>query len=235
MVQRRFVAFAVAVVGSSAGAQPIFDTFGDFSNQAFDALDLPESAVAASKQIVDGDVIITLALSATERPSNPALTNDGAGTYFATPGTNVGVNTEVALWDFNYLIQVEGTNGATPILSDYQFDLFYDFDPSEDTDRNTLSQFDVTALLNFAGSNSTVFVDSQNLISAFLATPSTFITPQAGGFDPNALGEYNFAITVSQPGGFPVETVAIDVAVIPAPASVSLLGGACLLNVRRRR
>ena len=30
-------------------------------------------------------------------------------------------------------MRVEGLNGATPILADYQFNLFYDFDPGAET------------------------------------------------------------------------------------------------------
>ena len=232
---------AVAAVAASAQATPIFDTFGPLPDATFGGTGIPNDEVAAGMQIVDGDITITVALSATQRFSNPALTNDGAGTYFATTGSNFGGNgesaTEGALWNFNYYILIEGANGATPILSDYQFDLYYDFDPAEDNGPASLARIDITAGLLATASSSTLEQGSQNLMFGFLADPfPPFVFPQDGlAFDPNAVGEYNFAVTVSQPGGFPVETVAIDVAVVPGAGTLALLAPARLLAARRRR
>ena len=182
---------------------------------------------------------ITVAMSATQRFSNPALTNDGAGTYFAGTGSNFGGNgestTEGALWNFNYYILVEGSNGATPVLTDYQIDLYYDFDPGVDTPVSSLGQIDVTTALAFSDPFSTLEQGSQNLMFGFLASPLPgVLTPPPGSFDENASGEYSFAITVSRPGGFSVETVAIDV-VVPTPGSLALLAPAGLVAMRRRR
>jgi len=231
---------AVAALAASAGAVPIFDVFGPLPQATFGGTGIPNDEVAAGKQIVDGDVTITIALSATQRFSNPALTNDGAGTYFAGPGSNFGgagqSSSEGALWNFNYYISVEGANGATPLLTDYQFDLFYDFDTAFDNGPGTLGRIDLTAGLNAFDPGATVTQDSQNLMFGFLGVDQPpFIDAPSGSFDPNALGEYNFAITVSQPGGFPVETVAIDVQVIPAPATAALLASAGFMATRRRR
>lgn len=234
---------AAVSVASAAHAVPVFDQFGPLSQATFGGMGIPNDEVAASIQIVDGDVTITVALSATQRFSNPALTNDGLGTYFATPGSNFGgmgeSTNEGALWNFNYYIEVVGSNGATPVLTDYQIDLFYDFDTAFDNDNtpSTLGRIDVTAGLNFANPLATTEQGSQNLLFSFLDTPTPpFVFPPAGSFDPNALGEYNFAITVFRPGGgFPVETVAIDVRVIPAPSAIALLASSGLLALRRRR
>ena len=230
---------AVAAVASCAQAEPIFDFFGALPQATFGGTGIPNDEVAAGIQFVAGDVTITVAMSATQRYSNPALTNDGAGTYFATSGSNFGgageSATEGALWNFNYYMSVEGANGATPLLTDYQIDLYYDFDTTFDNSIGTLGRIDVTAALGAFDPGATVAQGSENLLFGYLAAPSPFIFPPAGTFDPNALGEYNFALTVAQPGGFGIETVAIDVAVVPAPATLAMLAPLGLAATRRRR
>jgi hypothetical protein len=233
------VVAAVAGFATSALATPIYDVFGPLPQATFGGTGIPNDEVAAGMQIIDGDITITIALSATQRYSNPALTNDNAGTYFATPGSNFGgageSTLEGALWNFNYYMSIEGANGATPVLADYQIDLYYDFDTTYDNGPGTLGRIDVTAGLNAFDPAATVAQGSENLLFGYLATPTPpLIFPPAGAFDPNALGEYNFALTVAQIGGFGIETVAIDVQVIPAPASLALLGLGGLA-VRRRR
>jgi hypothetical protein len=70
---------------------------------------------------------------------------------------------------------------------------------------------------------------------AYLASPEPgVISPPAGTFDPDALGEYNFGIQVSK-DGWGIETVAMDVQVIPEPASLALMGVGGLLLLSRRR
>ncbi|HKK52368.1 MAG TPA: PEP-CTERM sorting domain-containing protein, partial [Myxococcota bacterium] len=78
---------------------------------------------------------------------------------------------------------------------------------------------------------------SQNLLFNFLSVDAPpFVDAPAGSFDPNALGEYNFAIQVSSAGGFGVETVAMDVQVVPEPGTALLLGlGLAGLSTARRR
>lgn len=223
-----------------AQATPVFDTFGPLDDATFGGQGIPNQEVAVSTQIVDGDVTITVAMSATQRYSNPPLTNDGLGTYYAGPGSNFGgageSTTEGALWNFNYYLKVEGDNGATPVLADYQIDLYYDFDTGFDTPIGSLGSINVTnAILASATPGDTLAEGSQNLNFGFLATSIPgFISAPAGSFDPNALGEYNFAITVSS-AGLPVETVAMDVQVVPEPASLVLgmLGGAAMIARRR--
>jgi len=234
---------AVAVASLAvtvAQATPVFDTFGPLNGATFGGQGIPNQEVAVSKQIVNGDVTITLVMSATQRYSNPALTNDGVGTYFAGPGSNFGGAgqsvTEGALWNFNYYMKVEGTNGATPILADYQIDLYYDFDTGLDTPLGSLGSINVTnAILGSVTPATTLVEDSQNLNFGFLAAAIPFVvSPPAGAFDPNALGEYNFALTISS-AGLPLETVAMDVQVVPEPASLALgmIGGALMISRRR--
>ena len=213
---------------ASSFAVPIFDTFGPLDQATFGGQGIPNDEVAISSQFAFGDDLVTVAMSATQRFSNPALTNDGAGTYFAGFGSNFGGNGEStfegALWNFNFYMNVEGTNGNTPVLVDYQIDLFYDFDPGFDTPLGSLGSINITNGLLGTDPSLSLNEGSQNLNFAFLANPILgVLSPPAGAFNPNALGEYNFAITVSR-SGFPVESVAMDVQVIPEPSTFVLLG-----------
>lgn len=234
------LAAATLLAASTAFGTPIYDTFGPLDGATFGGQGIPTEEVAISSQFVDGNNLITVAMSATQRYSNPALTNDGAGTYFATPGSNFGGNneslTEGALWNFNYYMKVEGLNGATPILADYQIYLYYDFDTGFDTPIGSLGVINATnAILASPTPGATLVEGSENLNFGYLATSIPgFITAPGGAFDPNALGEYNFGIQVSK-AGWGVETVAMDVQVIPEPATMGLmvLGGIAL--IRRRR
>lgn len=244
MTRQGSLAIAIALLStSSVLATPIFGTFGSLPQATFGGQGIPNDEVAVSSKFIDGDVTITVAMSASQRFSNPALTNDGAGTYFANAGSNFGPANEStlagALWNFNYYVEVEGTNGATPILADYQIDLLYDFDPGLDTPISSLGKIDITnSILASATPATTLAEGSQNLQFGFLGTSVPgFITAPSGVFDPNAIGEYNFALSVSN-AGFPVEIVAIDVQTqsIPEPASLAMLSlaGFGLLATRRR-
>lgn len=231
--RRHLAALVLTVLALSApriaGAVPVYDYFGPLNEATFGGSGIPNTEVAVARQFVDGNVEITIALSATQRYSNPPLTNDGAGTYFAQPGSNTGGAGEssivAALWNVNLFLRVEGLNGATPKLVDYQFNLYYDFDTGLDTPPASLGSVDLTtAILAFGDPNATLYQGSENLMFSYLATsvPGILIAPP-GSFDPNALGEYNFAITVSRPGFFPLETVAMDVQVVPEPGTALLL------------
>ncbi len=243
----RTAAAAAVLTPGLAFAAPVFDYFGSLSEATFGGTDIPNDEVSVAQQFsfLGDPGEITIALSATQRFFNPALTNDGLGTYFAGAGSNFGgpgstSTTEGSLWNFNYFIRVESLTAATVKLSDYQIDLYYDFDPATNdlNDLTGMGKIDITAGLLGAASTSTLEEGSQNLLFGFLetgvpglVTPPTSVT----SFDPNALGEYTFAITVSK-AGFPVESVAMDVQVVPVPAAAWLFGSALglLAWVRRR-
>ena len=235
--------FVFLFLSSSGSATPIFDEFGPLDEATFGGSGIPNDEVAISSQFVNGTDTITVAMSATQRFSNPALTNDGAGTYFAGPGSNFGgagqSSFEGALWNFNYYINLESTSGN--VLADYQIDLYYDFDTGFDTPISSLGSINITnSILGSPDPNAVLIEDSQNLNFAFLASSIPgFINAPGGSFDPDELGEYNFAIQVSQPtSGFGVETVAMDVQVVPEPASMmmmTLAAGSTFCLVRRRR
>jgi hypothetical protein len=233
---------AVAALSASASAIPIFDTFGPLPEATFGGQGIPNEEVAASSQFVDGDTTVTIALSATQRFSNPALTNDSAGTYFAMPGSNFGgmgeSATEGALWNFNFYIHAEDGAGMPVALSNYQIDLSYDFDPGANTPVPDLGSINVTNGLLAAMDTTNLVEDSQNLNFGFLGTsiPGFLTAPTFGSFDPNALGEYTFVLELKDlSSGLSLDTVAIDVVVVPGASTLALLAPAGLLATRRRR
>jgi hypothetical protein len=223
----------------SVSAAPLYDTFGPLDVATFGGQGIPNDEVAISSQFSNGNSLITIAMSATQRYSNPALTNDGAGTYFAQAGSNYGAKTppdplEGALWNFNFYINIES---ATETLTDYQIDLFYDFDPLFDNGPAGLGTINITnAILGGSDPTASLVEDSQNLMFSYLASGIPGLVNAPGGsFDPNALGEYNFGIQVSQ-SGWGVENVRMDVQVVPIPAAVWLFGSALLgLGVVKRK
>jgi hypothetical protein len=224
-------------------ATPLYDNFGPFTNATFGGTGIPNNSVAVSRQIEDGVNTITIAMNATARFFNPTVTDDGAGTFFATTGSNTGgpgspSGITGALWNFNTYIDVTGPGGVK--LTDYDITLFYDFNPAFDNGPVNLGQINVTnAILGSANPLATNVQDSQNLMFGFLASAIPGVVTPPGGaftsFNPNAVGEYNFAIQVTR-AGWNVEQVRMDVQVIPVPAAVWLFGSALgLFGVMRRR
>jgi hypothetical protein len=242
------VAAAALLIGAPgiSSAYTVYDGFGPFTNATFGGIGIPNDAVAASKQIIDGDTTITIALNATERYSNPAVGDNGAGIFYATPGQNCGVATDPigcpsanqgALWNWNYYIGITSSSGK--VLKDYQIDIWYDLNPAGPTACCSvagLGRINVTAALLAFNPASVLEQGSENLLFNYLNVGSPpFITAPGGAFNPNALGNYQFAITVST-GSFPLDSVAMEVQVIPVPAAAWLFGSALgLFGVMRRR
>lgn len=231
----------------AAMATAIYQTFGTLP-VTFGGSGIPNDAVAASSVFVDGATEITLGLTAHQRYSNPALTNNGAGVFYAGTGSNCGISTDPtgcpsttqgALWNFGYFIGVSG--GAD--LSDYDFKLYYDFDTGANTPVGSLGVIDINNAIIAAGGDPTTMTvaqDSQNLLFNFLSVSVPgVITAPGGSFDPNALGEYSFYLTATTKTAFPavVGTVGIDVNIVPVPAAAWLFGSGLLglAGVARRK
>jgi len=182
-----FVLALVLGTSSGASATPFYDSFGPLPEANWGGVGIPNDAVTASRQFYDGsNVLITIAMNAHGRYSNPDVTNDGAGTYFAGPGSNTGgageSSTTGALWNFNTFIKVEGFNGATPKLTDYQFNLYYDFDPGLDTPFGSLGVVNLTQVVALSPTPAaTLAQESQNLLFGYLAVPIGWDRDAAGG------------------------------------------------------
>jgi hypothetical protein len=199
------VAAAVAVTLAGAGighAQAITPTgtFGSLPAGSFGGSGIPTDAVMTGS--ANGAVI---GLSATQRYTSPAVTNNGAGTYYAAPGMSTGGvnNTGFASWNFNYFV---GNANPTDL-----FTLYVDNNPALG---NSFS--DAFALPLTGGSG---YADSSNL------GYWTFLGP----FDPNATGEYSFALIQTSAQGTELSRVAMNVDVgsittTPEPSSFALLG-----------
>ena len=82
-------AILAAAPATAAPVTPVFTSFGALAAATFGGSGIPNDAVAIT-QIVDGDNVITLGLTAHQRYFNPPLVNDGAGTFAAGPGSNFG-------------------------------------------------------------------------------------------------------------------------------------------------
>ena len=217
---KKYLAVASALVmgGSAVLATtitPNYDTFGSLPAATFGGTGIPNDAVAQTT--ISGlnqnqDNSITLALSATQRYSNPTVGNNGAGTFFATTGENNGLDGASPAhalgptWNFDFYINIVDPTGAG-----YHLGLLYG--------NNTTG---TSKILDFGSLTAGTYQDSWNLDMSFLS---------GIGFDPNANSVYGFELTLLNADGRPVgDDVAINVDVTggaqtPDTASTAMLLG----------
>ena len=160
----------------------------------------------AIRTITDGAATITLGLTAHQRYENPALANNGAGVFTAGIGANNGDPTFAttpsltlgSTWNFAWSLSVQ--NGT---LSDYTFDLLYDFDASVGTDQSALGAIHLSSGFFAQQDTQNLLFDFLNgsTITGALAAGAGATTPPAGSFNPNAVGEYSFALIAYKSGG----------------------------------
>lgn len=222
------------VVASASPILPSYDNFGALPAANFGGSGIPNHSVAIDT-VVDGNRTITLGLTATQRYSNPAVTNDGNGTFFAAAGGDIysGSNSDAdyARWNLGLYIDF-APNIAWLSSNPYTLSLLFDKDPA--SGNSVTSSYQLTPLLlNPLFSN-----DVQ--VSWNLGMQSFF----GAGFDPDVDGEYSFALLLSK-NGTELGRSAINVVVgnppsaqVPDTGSVAILLGAALTTlglVRRVR
>lgn len=193
---------AAGMVASASPVTPTYTTFGTLSGATFGGSGIPNDAVAITT-INDGNNTITLGLTATPRYSAPAVGNDGAGTFSATPGSASGK----ALWNFDFYYDATG--------GDYIYKLLYG------TDASSLSSFDPTLISDNAATANNGGQNSENLVW-FL-----------GGFDPNAIGQYDFELQALDQSGEVLgqSAIVVNVGTVPDAASTALLLGIGLVGL----
>lgn len=89
------IAFAGILSASASFAAPIYTTFGPLPDATFGGSGIPNGAVAISTY---ND--LTLGLTATPRYSSPAVSNNGAGTFYAGVGSQ---------WNFDFYVNNTGS------------------------------------------------------------------------------------------------------------------------------
>ncbi len=202
MITPRFSSFilvsAMLVGPAAAQAQTITPagTFGSLPVATFGGTGIPNNAVMTGG--ING---ATMGLTATQRYDAPAVTNNGAGTFFAAAGPSASKPT-YAGWNFDFYTDA-GTSGDL-------FRLYVDRNPAAGTDQWATQWFQV------AGQ------DSWNLGMSFL---SGSFNPNTAGEYSFLLVQYN----PNTPWGYSeVSRVAMNVDVgtttTPEPSSLALLG-----------
>jgi hypothetical protein len=194
---------------------PTYTTFGTLSGATFGGTGIPNHAVA-----ITTISNVTLGLTAHARYSNPLVLNNGAGVFTAVAGGDIytpAPNTQPtwARWNFGWYAYSSGSGN-------YLLDLRYDFDPGVGTDESSLGK-----ILIPLGPSAPLLQDSWNLGMTFLdtSTPPWVTPPTYPSFDPNASGEYSFALILRDLSGNELGRAAILVNAVPeGGATLGLLG-----------
>lgn len=204
---KKAAALALALSASSAFAGPVvqFDSFGSLAAANFGGSGIPNNAVAITSL-----PNVTLGLTATQRFSEPAVTNNGAGVFQAVTGA-YGPGDNLARWSFNFYI-----GGA---LTAYTYKLFGDYSAAVGDADSTY--IDISGYLTVPDSLLTAgtIQNSENL---------GFNTNMAQ-FNPDVAGQYGFYLAAFQ-GGTEVgrSAILVNVGTVPEPGSLALVGIALL-------
>lgn len=209
---KTFALLSMTLMAASALAAPVapFGTFGAQPGITWGGNGIPNDAVMSTTLTNGTAGSVLLALSATQRFFNPVLTNNGNGVFYAVGGADVGPpapplgDNNFSRWNFDFHVDVTGTPG-------YSYRLYYDLDKAFD---NELASY------GFANLGSADIQDSTNF----------GWTTTLAQFDPSAAGQYGFYLAALDAQGREVGHTAIlvEVATVPEPSSLALVGVALL-------
>jgi hypothetical protein len=196
------------ITGNVAAGPVVYDTFGNFPAATFGGAGIPTDPTAVTSftytvfDTAGGSHLdtITLGLTAHQRFSNPALTNDGEGTFFATSGGNDGFGNAgtAATWNFGFYAAL---TGDTATFANYSVKLYYGkglTNPSSITPEVGVWDLSATGL---ALGQTTAFQGSENLTFSFLQNGvPLFVSGPTSPFDATLAGEYDFGMVVQYVG-----------------------------------
>lgn len=163
---------------------------------------------------------VTIGLTATPRYGSPAVTNNGAGTFFAQSG-GYPSSPNLALWNFDWFVGGATSAGGTT-ASAYQYKLSFDSDPATVNGGVGSIGFPVFPYL-------TGFEGSENLGFNYLYAGVGLTSPTYGYFDPNATGTYSFTLGQYDWNGNLLASIGMDVVtggdttVTPEPVTMALM------------
>jgi hypothetical protein len=197
-------------VSALASEVPTFKDFGTLDGATFNGTPIssgiPNTAVAMSGFSETG----LLGLTAHQRYSNPEVTNNGLGRFYARSGIDqtdgVSVSDKYARWNFGFYIDNGDEVG-------FSYELFLDVDPTAGQDLRSLGARPVQGIAQ----------NSWNLGFSFIETA-------LGNniFDPTLDGEYTIALQATNIQGA-TERTSIVVQVgrggeVPEPGTLALAG-----------
>jgi hypothetical protein len=216
--------FPSIFAGLLLAAAPAFgaavSSFGLLSAANFGGAGIDNTAVAITTY--NG---VTLGLTATPRYSNPPVTNDGVSAFFATGGADP-TQPGYAKWNFDFYVSNSGA-----AFADYVAELWYDFDPASATSTGLGKGMMLLPAPLISGS--TTVQNSWNLGMGFLATGAPGLTPPSySSFNPNASGEYSFALVLKDNSGEVARSsITVNVASVPDGGSMLALLGLGLVGM----
>lgn len=216
------VAGIACAASLTARATSVTTTFGPLPSATFGGNGIPNNAVEITtiSGIPDGFVpagsdTVTIGESAHARFATPGdLANNGAGTYFADPGSQSGK----ALWNFDFDV-----SSSANFIDRYAFTLTYGLEGGTMTTINILTAF---------GDNTGGPGSAQNSMNlGFLSEGGPI------GFDPTQTGIYDFTIDAREGEALlGSDTIHVNVGHVPDGGSTALmLGGACFGLILMRR